>query len=68
MRCLDEVFDFITQALETQWRCWAGWRPGRLCLREMPLVVKYRMARGRMGLEAGDIRWDAVAGIELRQR
>lgn len=65
MKCLDEVFGFITQALQTQWRYWAGWRPGRLCLREMTLLVKYRMARERMGVEAGDVLWEAVAGIEL---
>lgn len=65
MKCLDEVFGFITQALETQWRYWAGQGPGRLCLREMILVVKYRVARERVGVEAGDVLWEAVAGIEL---
>lgn len=59
------MFDFITQALETQGRHWAGQRPGRLCLREMTLVVKYRKARERMGVEAENGLWEAVQGIEL---
>lgn len=43
LKHLSEVFDFIKQAVETQWRP----------LSREELMAEYRMARKGMGLEAG---------------